>query len=87
MSFKRFIKKLINLFKEEKKVPIPVQVNTTNLLAGKVALIVGGTGGIGKAIAENFIKNGAKVIIAGTSIEKLSKAQNQIGGGYCCLFS
>ncbi len=56
--------------------PIPTQINTTNLLNGKTALIVGGSGGIGYAIANSFLKNGAKVIIAGTHEEKLQLCLN-----------
>ena len=50
-----------------------------NLLENKVALIVGGTGGIGVAIAESFMEAGAKVIISGTSEEKVTKAVEKLG--------
>lgn len=70
----------IMLFKEEKKVPIPTPVNTTELLSGKVALITGGSSGIGFAMAESFLKSGAKVIIAGTNEDKLRSCCEKIGG-------
>ena len=77
----KYIKKVIFTFKSEKKIPIPHQVNTTQLLDGKVALIVGGSGGIGMAIAESFLKNGARVVIAGTSKEKLNNCNKILGEG------
>ena len=44
-----------------------------------VALVTGGGGGLGKAIAANFIKHGKKVIIAGRTESKLIDAQADLG--------
>ncbi len=78
MIVKRIIKCLRN--NEPKMIPIPTQLDTTELLKDKVALITGGSGGIGIAIAESFLRNGCKVIIAGTSQEKLDNSVKKLGG-------
>lgn len=41
----------------------------TGKLAGKVALITGGTSGIGKAAVEGFTKEGAGVVFTGNNQE------------------
>lgn len=46
---------------------------------GKKALIVGGSEGIGLALAEELIRAGAEVTIASRSREKLERAQAQLG--------
>lgn len=47
---------------------------SNNLLDGKVALVTGGSGGIGMAIAKSLIDSGCKVIIAGTNEQKLKQS-------------
>lgn len=70
--------------KEEKIQPIIVPTDKEKLLDGKVALITGGSSGIGLAIAKAFMDSGAKVIIAGTNETKLLSALEGLekrGGG------
>ncbi len=47
-------------------------------LEEKVAVITGGTSGIGEATAEVFVREGATVIIAGRSVEKGEKIEDRI---------
>ena len=60
------------------KIPIPVLQDSQKMLTGKIALITGGSSGIGYGIAEQFLKSGCKVIIAGTNKEKLEKCQEDL---------
>ncbi|MEO1092556.1 MAG: SDR family oxidoreductase [Pseudomonadota bacterium] len=48
-------------------------------LAGKNAVITGGTTGIGFATAERFLAEGAKVIITGRDQAKIDQAVNELG--------
>lgn len=50
-----------------------------NKLEGKIALITGGTSGIGKATAEQFVNEGAHVFITGRRDSELSAAVKDIG--------
>lgn len=88
MSVRNFIKRTVKYLFHG--IPIVKQVSANvfsidaNLmLKGRVALITGGTSGIGESIAEFFLKSGASVIITGrnrkrvdSTIEKLKKKSN-----------
>lgn len=47
-------------------------------LENRVAIITGGSAGIGKAIAKKFLQEGAKVIICDIVDEKLNKAEEEL---------
>lgn len=74
------IRKLSRALNEKEMVPVTQYVDKDNILAGKVALITGGSGGIGSAMARLFVKSGAKVIIAGTNETKLKKVASELVG-------
>lgn len=76
-NFKAQIKALIRMITKTEKIPVPTPVNPQQLLSGKVAMITGGTGGIGTAIAKAFVDSGAKVILIGTNEQKLQAIANQ----------
>ena len=48
-------------------------------LTGKIALVTGGSSGIGKGIAKQYIALGAKVAITGRSKETLDEVQRELG--------
>lgn len=53
-------------------------METNGMLTGEVALVTGGTSGIGKAIAQLFAASGAKVILFGSNAEKGEKAVQEL---------
>ncbi len=75
----KLINGLIWTIKKKEMIPIIQPVASGELLKEKVALITGGSGGIGYAIAKAFIQNGCKVILAGTNEEKLMKYSMMLG--------
>ncbi|MER3439315.1 MAG: hypothetical protein C4346_17960, partial [Chloroflexota bacterium] len=50
-------------------------IPTARLLDGQVALIVGATSGIGRAVALGFVRAGASVVAFGRNQDKLAALQ------------
>ena len=78
-NLKHAIKQGIVALKAKNIQPVMQTVGDESLLKGKTALVVGGTGGIGRAVAKAFLKNGANVVIAGTRRAKVDKVAVELG--------
>ena len=74
MGLKSKIKNLIKMTQEKQIIPVEHIVDKDELLKDKVAVVIGGSGGIGLAIAKSFVESGCKVVLCGTNEKKLKKS-------------
>jgi rhamnulose-1-phosphate aldolase/alcohol dehydrogenase len=51
-------------------------------LAGRVALVTGGAGGIGRATAERYLREGACVMLADIDAEALTRTETELSAGF-----
>ena len=85
MSFKKKIKGgikfILNNIPARKFDVRVVNLAPNELLKGRVALITGGTSGIGFHMAKAFLRSGAAVIVTGRSEERLKRACTELNEG------
>lgn len=71
MDFLYFIKRGFRFLKKKEILPVERVVEPDHLMDGKVVFIAGGTGGIGRAIAQKMLESGAKVVLGGSNQSKI----------------
>lgn len=71
-NIKKLVRHVVSAVKMKNVVPVYQTIKDTEELNGKVALIVGGTGGIGLAIAKSLLSSGCKIIVSGTRDESIN---------------
>jgi 3-oxoacyl-[acyl-carrier protein] reductase len=54
-------------------------------LSGMTALVTGASGGLGSAIAQALSKQGARLAVSGSNVEKLEKFRASLGGDHVAL--
>ena len=74
------VKNVIDRVRTKQLVPIKCSVENGHILDGKAALVSGGSGDIGKAIAAELARQGCLVILSGTNRDKLEKNCSEIEG-------
>jgi meso-butanediol dehydrogenase / (S,S)-butanediol dehydrogenase / diacetyl reductase len=75
----KFVTALASVYCLAKTAPYPIGLQCAMRLEKKIAIVTGGSAGIGKAIATAFVREGAKVVIAGRDRRKLELAAAEIG--------
>ena len=83
MGYKRFIRKIAKFVLASQpdtftKVEI-AQIQYGGILKDKKIVITGGGSGLGYAMAEKFISEGAQVVISGRNQNRLEKAASELG--------
>lgn len=72
-DLRKMARNIASFIKIKNVVPVYKTVDKDNEFKGKVALVIGGTGGIGKAICQKLAEGGCSVILSGSREESVNK--------------
>lgn len=78
-GLKKKLKNLSKIVHHKQVTPVPVLVSEERVLEGRVALITGGTKGLGLEFARTFANCGCNVIVSGRDKDSLVKAEKELG--------
>lgn len=78
MGVKNKLNKIKRAFERDVKIPTYIPILEGKFLKSKNVLVTGGSGGIGYAITDALLRNGANVIISGRNHKKLESAVNEM---------
>lgn len=79
-KFVNIIRRILKFFQRPIHTSVEIKISDCNyLLRGKNILITGGTKGIGKSMAIEFVKAGADVMITGRNEHEVKEIANEIG--------
>ena len=85
MIIKSICKRIIRQFQEKRIIyvekvekPYVIQLVEANRFKGQVAIVTGGSGVIGRAIAYRLASEGAKVYVCGSKLENAKKVADEI---------
>ena len=78
-DLRRMARNIASFIKIKNIVPIYKTLDKENEFSGKVALVIGGTGGIGKAICQKLAEGGCSIIVSGSRQSSVDKALSEFG--------
>lgn len=71
-------RKIVKVLKKKEIIFIPQVVDSREILKDKVFCVLGGTGGIGFAVAKSVLQFGGEIFLTGTNEEKLSEKKAEL---------
>ena len=73
-----FARKIVRSLRKKEIISVPQFVDYNGLLKNKVFCVLGGTGGIGSAVAKSVLQFGGGIVLTGTNEKKLSEKKAEL---------